>query len=82
MKLDLLLVMGLNRVEPKLVHKRCNNWVWNLNLEWWLGLEARQAVTVRRVAFAMSCSLTLVSVLVATESLGSVKLARTVKAWE
>jgi hypothetical protein len=83
--LDLLLmvIMGLNGVEPKLVHKsrsRSNNWVWNW--KWWLSLETSQAVTIRRVASTMSSSLALVSVLVSTESLRGIELARTVKAWE
>jgi hypothetical protein len=68
-------VDGRKGVHPKLFHKRCN-WVCR-----WLRLDASQA-GVSGVASAKGGSLSLVGVLVASESLGGVELARAVEAWE
>lgn len=66
---------GRKGVNPKLFHKRFNR------VCRWLRLDASQA-GIGGVASAKGGSLSLVGVLVASESLGGVELARAVEAWE
>jgi hypothetical protein len=68
-------VDGRKGVGPKLFNKRCN-WVCR-----WLGLDPSQA-GISGVASAKGGSFSLVGVLVASESLGGVELARAELAWE
>ena len=66
----------VNRVVKPILFEEMSCWVRRL-----LGLETNQAV-VSLIASTHSCSLTLVSVLVASKSLRGVELSRAVEARE